>query len=95
MSPPVERPVRLPPPGASDAEVRSAYRAFVRTHHPDLGGDPVVFRAGMESFERIRRRGSRSPVPELQRRPEFADVVHATLRIIGRIIRKRRYINLS
>ncbi|PVZ14201.1 hypothetical protein [Actinomycetospora cinnamomea] len=26
---------------------RAALRAFVRTHHPDVGGDPVAFREGL------------------------------------------------
>jgi curved DNA-binding protein CbpA len=30
----------------SDAE-RAAYRAFVREHHPDRGGDPDLFVAGL------------------------------------------------
>lgn len=27
---------------------RSRRRAFVREHHPDVGGDPELFRRGME-----------------------------------------------
>jgi hypothetical protein len=33
-------PDRVPDP-------RAALRAFVRTHHPDVGGDPVAFREGL------------------------------------------------
>lgn len=33
---------------------RSAVRAFVRTHHPDVGGDPQVFTAGLR---RLRESG--------------------------------------
>jgi hypothetical protein len=29
---------------------RSAFRAFVREHHPDRGGDPQVFVAGLARF---------------------------------------------
>jgi hypothetical protein len=29
---------------------RAAYRAFVREHHPDRGGDPDVFVAGLARF---------------------------------------------
>jgi hypothetical protein len=29
---------------------RAAYRAFVREHHPDRGGDPEVFVAGLARF---------------------------------------------
>lgn len=33
-----------------NAEERAAFRAFVRTHHPDRGGDPQVFVEGMARF---------------------------------------------
>jgi hypothetical protein len=29
---------------------RAAFRAFVRAHHPDVGGDPDEFIAGVEQF---------------------------------------------
>ncbi len=35
-----------PEPGMSP-EHRAAYRAFVRDHHPDRGGDPEFFVAGL------------------------------------------------
>ncbi|MQA10075.1 MAG: hypothetical protein GEU98_16270 [Pseudonocardiaceae bacterium] len=31
---------------------RAAFRAFVRMHHPDVGGDPEVFIAGVNRFNR-------------------------------------------
>jgi hypothetical protein len=31
-------------------EERAAYRAFVRDHHPDRGGDPEAFVEGLERF---------------------------------------------
>jgi hypothetical protein len=31
-------------------EERAAYRAFVRENHPDRGGDPEAFVAGLEQF---------------------------------------------
>jgi hypothetical protein len=31
-------------------EQRSAFRAFVRDNHPDRGGDPQAFAAGLELF---------------------------------------------
>jgi hypothetical protein len=31
-------------------EERAAFRAFVREHHPDRGGDPEVFAAGLARF---------------------------------------------
>ncbi len=32
------------------AEERRAFRAFVRSHHPDVGGDPVLFAAGLAAW---------------------------------------------
>lgn len=32
------------------AAEKAAYRRFVRTNHPDLGGDPEVFISGMQQF---------------------------------------------
>jgi hypothetical protein len=33
-----------------NAEDRAEFRAFVREHHPDRGGDPDVFAAGLARF---------------------------------------------
>jgi hypothetical protein len=33
-----------------NSEDRAAYRAFVRENHPDRGGDPEVFVAGLAQF---------------------------------------------
>ncbi|MEU6645473.1 hypothetical protein ABZ863_23370 [Saccharomonospora sp. NPDC046836] len=35
---------------AGDAQRRAAFRAFVREHHPDVGGDPEIFAAGLAHF---------------------------------------------
>lgn len=34
---------------------KAAYREFVRTHHPDVGGDPDEFAARLDEFRRGRR----------------------------------------
>ncbi|WP_431875873.1 hypothetical protein [Amycolatopsis sacchari] len=36
---------------------RAEYRRFVRTHHPDVGGDPEVFAAGLRRFAERSDRG--------------------------------------
>ncbi|WP_224386552.1 hypothetical protein [Pseudonocardia sp. ICBG1293] len=48
---------------------RSAYRSFVRTHHPDRGGDPEVFRAGLARFRALAAdpHGDRAPDPDDRR----------------------------
>ena len=44
-------------PGGLSAEQRAQYRSFVRTHHPDRGGDPEVFVAGLARFRELARSG--------------------------------------
>jgi len=36
----------------ADPEERRAFRAFVRVSHPDVGGDPAAFAAGLAAFGR-------------------------------------------
>lgn len=39
--------------GGLTPEQRAAYRSFVRSHHPDRGGDPEVFRAGLARYRAL------------------------------------------
>lgn len=41
-------------PGTWTREERAAYRAFVRDHHPDRGGDPEAFVAGLTRLRAAR-----------------------------------------
>ncbi|GAA3524024.1 hypothetical protein GCM10022222_02930 [Amycolatopsis ultiminotia] len=47
----------------SDAD-RAAYREFVRTHHPDVGGDPAEFAAGLRRFRDRTTTTEQAPVPD-------------------------------
>jgi hypothetical protein len=47
-------------PGEHDR--RQEFRRFVRAHHPDRGGDPAVFAAGVEAY----RNGARPSVSDRQ-----------------------------
>lgn len=38
--------------GDRDRDTRRAFRRFVRSHHPDVGGNPNAFIAGLASFGR-------------------------------------------
>lgn len=40
-------------PGASPREVRAAFRRLAAAHHPDRGGDPDRFRAGVDAYRRL------------------------------------------
>ena len=41
------------PVGAGRQQVKAAYRRYVRSHHPDMGGDPAGFRAGVEAYRML------------------------------------------
>jgi hypothetical protein len=37
---------------ADEQSWRQARREFIRTHHPDRGGDPAAFAAGLAAYDR-------------------------------------------
>jgi hypothetical protein len=39
-------------PDDSDGQRRREFRAWVRAHHPDAGGDPEAFMAGLSAWRR-------------------------------------------
>jgi len=65
--------------GASPHDVRVAFRRFARLHHPDRGGDPESFRAGLEAYQRMV--GARAPSSGAEvvfhRRPRGLEVLTA------------------
>ena len=46
-------------PGANRREVTEAFRRFALQHHPDRGGDPARFQAGVDAYRQLT--GSRAP----------------------------------
>ena len=48
-------------PGASPEQVRAAFRRFATTHHPDCGGDPDRFRAGLAAYRRLAAGAASTP----------------------------------
>lgn len=84
-------------PGRGDLspEQRAAYRAFVRDHHPDRGGDPEFFvaglarlRAGRAAFDEI------GPAPDDARFDAPIEIVHPLplpTRIVVALIRTVRW----
>jgi hypothetical protein len=45
------------PVSSDDAARRAEWRQFVRDHHPDRGGNPEVFAAGLNAYRAGRRPG--------------------------------------
>ena len=40
-------------PEASRDELRAAFRRFAAAHHPDRGGNPETFQAGVDAYRRL------------------------------------------
>lgn len=79
-------------------EQRAAYRSFVRTHHPDRGGDPEVFVAGLARFRELTTAEPDpgpdrydAPIEIVQDLPLPTRVAVALIRTIHRRRRRRVY----
>ena len=40
-------------PDANPADMTEAFRRFALRHHPDRGGDPDTFQAGVDAYRRL------------------------------------------
>lgn len=40
-------------PDAAPADVTEAFRRYALRHHPDRGGDPATFQAGVEAYRNL------------------------------------------
>lgn len=61
-------------PGASRQEVAVAFRRFALRHHPDRGGDPARFQAGIDAYHRLT--GSPAPLTSASGAPRGDVVFH-------------------
>jgi hypothetical protein len=73
-----------PRSSADDAELRREWRRFVRDHHPDRGGDPEVFAAGVRAY-----REGRHPLRAAME-AEQVIVMHRSPRGVGHVTRWAR-----
>ena len=67
---------------------RRARREFIRTHHPDRGGDPARFAAGLAEFDRADQ--PLSPVEVVPDRPALLVLLLLLRRRLGRPTRTPR-----
>lgn len=72
--------------GTPDDDARAHLRAFVRAHHPDVGGDPETFAAGLAELRArrdtaIRAAGS-TPAHRAQPRNRMPDRYDAPVLIV-------------
>jgi curved DNA-binding protein CbpA len=71
-------------PGATRREVTEAFRRFARGNHPDRGGDPALFRAGVDAYRRLLQPPARRPAAEVVFHRRARPGVGTILRTAGR-----------
>ncbi|MEK6439787.1 hypothetical protein [Pseudonocardia sp. T1-2H] len=83
-------------PEGMNEEERAAYRAFVRDHHPDRGGDPDFFVAGLARLRtqaRVNRENENrrydAPIEVVRGLPFPVRVAVAAIRTVKRRNRTR------
>lgn len=69
---------------ARAAELKAEWRRFVRDHHPDRGGDPEVFAAGLAAY-----RSGRHPLQAAEQTEQFI-TMHRSPRGLRRVRRWAR-----
>lgn len=74
-------------PGASPQEVAAAFRRHALRHHPDRGGDPARFQAGVDAYERLT--GSAHPVSRHRADVVFHRRGRAGIPALLRVARRR------
>jgi hypothetical protein len=62
---------------------RRARREFIRTYHPDRGGDPDAFAAGLAAYDRLPHPGPAARVVVVADRPVLVSLLTAMLRRMG------------
>ena len=69
-------------PGATPLEVTEAFRRYALHHHPDRGGDPAAFQAGVDAYRSLtgRRRAPADLVFHRRARPGPASLLRLATR---------------
>jgi hypothetical protein len=66
-----------------DQARRRARREFIRSHHPDHGGDTAVFAVGLAEFDQFPVDGPPARVVVVPDRPLLVSLATALMRWIG------------
>jgi DnaJ-like protein len=78
-------------PGATRREVTEAFRRFAIENHPDHGGDPASFQAGVDAYRRLTRDDPRRPAADVVFHRLARPGVHTILRMAGRRLGAYRF----
>ncbi|HEX2119515.1 MAG TPA: J domain-containing protein [Acidimicrobiales bacterium] len=77
-------------PGAGRHEVTDAFRRYALAHHPDRGGDPTRFQAGVDAYRRLTgapppiKAGAGSGPPDVVFHRRARPGIPSLLRLAGR-----------
>jgi hypothetical protein len=68
---------------ADEQSWQRARREFIRTHHPDRGGDPDAFAAGLAAYDRIPPGAPAARVVVVPDTPVLVSLLATVLRRMG------------
>ncbi len=77
-------------PKATRDDVTDAFRRYALAHHPDRGGDPTRFQAGVDAYRRLTgaappvRAGARPAPPDVVFHRRASPGIPSLLRLAGR-----------
>lgn len=78
-------------PGAPPEVIKAAYRALMKIHHPDVGGDPRRAKEIEEAYRQLSASTAGSAVSQPSRPP----VSQPTKRFPGRIVHHGKYLRIT
>lgn len=83
----------MPAADSGGAEARARYRRFVKEHHPDVGGDPEVFAAGIAHLKSEQLWAARGKARDPDARYDAPIVVLSDWQLrLARVLRLLRWI---
>ncbi len=66
--------------------IRSAYRSLVIRHHPDKGGDPLIFKAVQQAYETLGDETKRRAYDSAVKKKPVASLTESAARIVDEFI---------
>jgi hypothetical protein len=83
----------MPTADGGGADARARYRRFVKEHHPDVGGDPEVFHAGIARLRSEQLRAARREAGYPEARYDAPIIVLSDWQLrVARLLRLLRWI---
>ena len=77
-------------PTATAAEIKAAHRKLARQHHPDMGGDPVLFKAIQEAADVLADPARRRAYDEALRNQPVESLTDVAARVVAQYFEECR-----